>query len=91
LTELLERYNFDVIKALAAYNAGPQRVQQYGGVPPYYETRAYVARIVRDYNRKKIAERKAAAAAAKNAHIQKAAAQPAKQAALSSISSQPSR
>jgi len=67
LTELLERYNFDVIKALAAYNAGPHRVQQYGGVPPYYETRTYVARIVRDYNRKKIAERKAAAATAKTA------------------------
>jgi soluble lytic murein transglycosylase-like protein len=65
LTELLERYNFDVIKALAAYNAGPLRVQQYGGVPPYYETRTYVARIVRDYNRKKIAERRAAAATAK--------------------------
>jgi Transglycosylase SLT domain len=65
LTELLERYNFDVIKALAAYNAGPLRVQQYGGVPPYRETQAYVASIVRDYNRKKIAERKAAAAAAK--------------------------
>ncbi len=66
LSELLQRYNFDVIKALAAYNAGPHRVQQYGGVPPYYETRTYVARIVRDYNRKKIAERKALAAAAKN-------------------------
>ena len=65
LSELLQRYNFDVIKALAAYNAGPQRVQQYGGVPPYYETRTYVARIVRDYNRKKIAERKAAVATAK--------------------------
>jgi soluble lytic murein transglycosylase-like protein len=91
LTELLERYNFDVIKALAAYNAGPQRVKQYGGVPPYYETQAYVARIVRDYNRKKLAERKAAAVAAKNAHAQKAAPQPAKQAALSDISSQPSR
>jgi soluble lytic murein transglycosylase-like protein len=65
LTELLERYNFDVIKALAAYNAGPLRVQQYGGVPPYRETQAYVASIVRDYNRKKIAQRKAAAAAAK--------------------------
>jgi soluble lytic murein transglycosylase-like protein len=52
LRELLERYNFDLIKALAAYNAGPQRVEQYGGVPPYYETKAYVARIVRDYNRK---------------------------------------
>jgi soluble lytic murein transglycosylase-like protein len=91
LTELLERYNFDVIKALAAYNAGPQRVQQYGGVPPYYETRAYVARIVRDYNRKKIAERKAAAAAAKSVHNQKTPPQPAKQAALSDISSQSSR
>ena len=59
LRELLERYNFDLIKALAAYNAGPQRVEQYRGVPPYYETQAYVARIVRDFNRKKLAERKA--------------------------------
>jgi len=55
LRELLERYDFDLIKALAAYNAGPQRVEQYGGVPPYYETKAYVARIVRDFNKKKIA------------------------------------
>jgi hypothetical protein len=55
LRELLERYNFDLIKALAAYNAGPQRVEQYKGVPPYYETKAYVARIVRDFNRKKVA------------------------------------
>src|SRR5450631_3770527 len=58
LRELLERYNFDLVKALAAYNAGPQRVEQYKGVPPYRETRAYVARIVHDYNRKKIAEEK---------------------------------
>jgi soluble lytic murein transglycosylase-like protein len=61
LRELLERYNFDLIKALAAYNAGPQRVEQYHGVPPYYETQAYVARIIRDFNRKKLAERKATA------------------------------
>ena len=60
LRELLERYNFDLVKALAAYNAGPQRVEQYGGVPPYYETRAYVARIVRDFNRKKLAAKSAA-------------------------------
>jgi hypothetical protein len=58
LRELLERYNFDLVKALAAYNAGPQRVERFGGVPPYYETRAYVARIVRDFNKKKIAEQK---------------------------------
>jgi soluble lytic murein transglycosylase-like protein len=55
LRQLLERYNFDLIKALAAYNAGPQRVEQYGGVPPYYETRAYIARIIRDFNKKKLA------------------------------------
>jgi len=58
LRELLERYHFDLLKALAAYNAGPARVQQYHGVPPYYETRAYVSKIVRDFNRKKLAERK---------------------------------
>lgn len=61
LRELLERYNFDMVKALAAYNAGPQRVEKFGGVPPYYETRAYVARVVRDFNRKKVAQKKAAA------------------------------
>jgi hypothetical protein len=61
LRELLERYNFDLVKALAAYNAGPERVDHYNGVPPYYETRAYVARIVHEYNRKKIAQEKAAA------------------------------
>jgi soluble lytic murein transglycosylase-like protein len=60
LRELLERYNFDLIKALAAYNAGPHRVEQYGGVPPYRETRKYVASIVRDFNRKKLAQQKAA-------------------------------
>ena len=91
LSELLQRYNFDVIKALAAYNAGPQRVEQYRGVPPYYETRVYVAKIVRDYNRKKLAERKAAAATAKL--NKKPAPQPAtvKQAAIPNLASQASR
>lgn len=62
LRELLERYNFDLVKALAAYNAGPQRVEQFGGVPPYYETRAYVARVVRDFNKKKVAQKSLVAA-----------------------------
>src|SRR5579863_8185434 len=58
LRELLERYDFDLVKALAAYNAGPLRVEQYGGVPPYHETRAYVARVVKDFNKKKKVEQK---------------------------------
>jgi len=65
LRQLLERYNFDLLKALAAYNAGPQRVEQYRGIPPYYETQAYIARIVRDFNRQKLAEQKAAGASHK--------------------------
>jgi soluble lytic murein transglycosylase-like protein len=60
LRELLERYNFDLVKALAAYNAGPERVEQYRGVPPFRETQAYVARIVHEYNKKKIAQEKEA-------------------------------
>ncbi|MGA9567205.1 MAG: lytic transglycosylase domain-containing protein [Candidatus Korobacteraceae bacterium] len=58
LRELLLQYNGDAAKALAAYNAGPQRVQQYRGVPPYAETHAYVARVITDYNHKKAAEAK---------------------------------
>jgi hypothetical protein len=56
LRALMEKYNFDMVKALAAYNAGPQRVERFGGVPPYYETKAYVARVVKDFNKKKMAE-----------------------------------
>jgi soluble lytic murein transglycosylase-like protein len=58
LRELLLLYNNDMVRALAAYNAGPQRVQQYKGVPPYRETHAYVTRVITDYNRKKLAQRK---------------------------------
>ena len=57
LRELLLRYNGDAAKALAAYNAGLQRVQQYNGVPPFRETHAYINRIISDYNRKKLAQR----------------------------------
>ena len=57
LRELLLRYNGDMAKALAAYNAGPLRVQQYHGVPPYRETRAYVAQVITEFNRKKLAAR----------------------------------
>jgi soluble lytic murein transglycosylase-like protein len=57
LGELLSRYHNDLSKALAAYNAGPDRVEQYHGVPPYPETQAYVARIINDFNRKKDVQR----------------------------------
>jgi len=61
LKQLLNLYDKDAIKALAAYNAGPHRVTQYHGVPPYRETRAYISRIVSDFNAKKLAQMKSAA------------------------------
>lgn len=59
LRELMERYNFDIVKALAAYNAGPAKVERFGGVPPYIETKLYVRRVVLDFNKKKSAQEKA--------------------------------
>ena len=47
LAQLLRRYDGDLVKALAAYNAGPAAVDRYGGTPPYPETRAYVAAILK--------------------------------------------
>src|SRR5438046_8401176 len=41
LRELLQRYNSDLALALAAYNAGPEAVEQYGRVPPFEETLSY--------------------------------------------------
>ncbi|WP_342120743.1 lytic transglycosylase domain-containing protein [Pseudoduganella sp. OTU4001] len=48
---LLARFEGDVTLATAAYNAGEQAVAQYGGVPPFAETRAYVRRIAQLYGK----------------------------------------
>lgn len=49
LRSLIDRYDGRLDFALAAYNAGPGAVDRYGGVPPYPETRSYVAAILADY------------------------------------------
>lgn len=49
LRRLLDRYDGDLVLGLAAYNAGPEAVARYEGVPPYRETRAYVRRVLTMY------------------------------------------
>jgi soluble lytic murein transglycosylase-like protein len=80
LSALLDLYNNDPVRALAAYNAGAHRVKQYHGVPPYRETRDYVNKIVRDFNAKKRAQMKAAAAANTSTATKSASPKPVKKA-----------
>ncbi len=47
LAKMLERFDGDKRLALAAYNAGPNTVRRYRGVPPYRETRKYIERVLR--------------------------------------------
>ena len=53
LKGLLDRFNNDKSLALAAYNAGPNAVKKYGGIPPYTETQNYVKSVLSKYDRMK--------------------------------------
>jgi Rod binding domain-containing protein len=50
LSEMLRKYNGNMNLALASYNAGPENVQKYGGVPPFEETQNYIKRVVGYFN-----------------------------------------
>ena len=62
LSDLLKQYNNDLALALAAYNAGPEKVAQFGRVPPYPETVSYVRRVKKSYEKNKSGQTAPAAA-----------------------------
>jgi soluble lytic murein transglycosylase-like protein len=53
LSKMMERYNNDVKLALAAYNAGPDNVDEYKDVPPFKETKTFIERVMKYYDQYK--------------------------------------
>ncbi|HEY1803307.1 MAG TPA: lytic transglycosylase domain-containing protein [Terracidiphilus sp.] len=75
LDALLVKYHDNLALALAAYNAGPEAVDKYHGIPPYRETHLYVARVIHEFNRRVLAREAEARRTAAPEHA--TAAQPA--------------
>ena len=53
LKGLMDRFDNNKSLALAAYNAGPNAVKKYGGIPPYMETQNYVKSVLSNYDKMK--------------------------------------
>ncbi|RKX61388.1 MAG: lytic transglycosylase [Thermodesulfobacteriota bacterium] len=51
LSRLIERFRGNLVLALAAYNAGPKKVERYKGIPPYPETRKYVRNVLKQWQK----------------------------------------
>ena len=51
LRQLIERFRGNLVLALAAYNAGPGKVERYKGIPPYPETRRYVRNVLKQWQK----------------------------------------